>query len=289
MSLAELVPLILKISVLMIVFALGLSARPADLIYLFRRPSLLVRSVVAMVVAMPLLAVALAKGMALSQPVTVMLVALALAPVPPILPRKQTKAGGDAAYSVGLLAAMGLVSIVWIPLALSLLGRFSALPIEIPVAKVAAAVAMSILAPLAAGTALGLVAPGLSTKLGPVVSKVGGLLLLVALLAVLAGQWEAMGGLVGDGTILAFVIFTVVGLAVGHLLGRPDEDDRTVLAMATATRHPGVALAIAAANFPDAKVLTAAVLLFLVTNAVVSIPYVAWRKRVGAATDLAIA
>jgi len=289
MSLVELVPLVLKISVLMIVFALGLSAKPTDLIYLFRRPSLLALSVVAMVVVMPLLAILLAKGMGLSHPVTVMLVALALAPVPPILPRKQTKAGGNAAYSVGLLVGMGLISIVWIPLALSLLGRFSVLPIEIPVAKVATSVAISILAPLVAGVVVGLIAPGLSAKLGPLISKVGGLLLVLAMIAVLGSQWKAMGGLIGDGTVLAFAIFTVVGLAVGHLLGRPDEDNRTVLAMATSIRHPGIALAIAAANFPDAKILMAAVLLFLITSVVVSIPYVAWRKRVGAASDLAIA
>jgi BASS family bile acid:Na+ symporter len=227
--------------------------------------------------------------MGLSQAIAIVLIALALAPVPPILPRKQTRAGGNAAYSIGLLAGMGLISIVWIPLALSLLGRFSALPVEVPIVKVAMSIAISILAPLAAGTVIALAAPGLSAKLAPAVSKVGGVLLLLTVLAVVASQWKAMGELIGDGTVLAFAIFSIAGLAVGHLLGRPDEEDRTVLAMATSIRHPGVALAIAAANFPDTKVLMAAVLLFLITSVVVSIPYVAWRKRVGAAGDLAIA
>jgi len=289
MSLAELVPLVLKISVLTIVFALGLSARPADLIYLFRRPPLLARSFLAMMVVMPLLAVLLAKTMGLSQAVAISLIALALAPVPPILPRKQTKAGGNAAFSIGLLAGMGLMAIGWIPLALSILARFSALPVEVPIVKVVMSVAISVLAPLAAGTGVALAAPALSAKLAPLLSKVGGLLLLVTVFAVVASQWKAMGELVGDGTVLAFAIFSVAGLAVGHVLGSPEADDRTVLAMATSIRHPGVALAIAAANFPDPKVLMAAVLLFLLTSVVVSIPYVAWRKRMGAASDLAIA
>ena len=90
-----------------------------------------------------------------------------------------------------------------------------------------------------------------------------------------------------DGTVVAMGLFIVVGLLAGHLLGGPATDDRTVLAMATASRHPGVALAVAHLNFPD-EALPAAVLLFLLANAVLSIPYVAWRKRAGAAGDLAL-
>jgi BASS family bile acid:Na+ symporter len=56
-----------------------------------------------------------------------------------------------------------------------------------------------------------------------------------------------MISLVGNGTILALGAFTLAGLAAGHLLGGPNRDDCTVLALATASRHPGVALAIASA------------------------------------------
>jgi BASS family bile acid:Na+ symporter len=56
--------------------------------------------------------------------------------------------------------------------------------------------------------------------------------------------------------------------------------------MATASRHPGVALAIAHLNFSGEKGVVAAVLLFLVANAVISFPYVVWRKRLGAAADI---
>jgi BASS family bile acid:Na+ symporter len=71
-----------------------------------------------------------------------------------------------------------------------------------------------------------------------------------------------------------------LGLAVGHLFGGPNPEDRTVLALSTATRHPGVALAIAGANAPGGnKTVLAAVLLYLIVNAIVSIPYVNWRKH----------
>jgi len=51
------------------------------------------------------------------------------------------------------------------------------------------------------------------------------------------------------------------------------------LALAAATRHPGVAIAIGAAGFPEQKQdTTAAVLLFLLVNGAVTAPYVRWMK-----------
>jgi BASS family bile acid:Na+ symporter len=77
--------------------------------------------------------------------------------------------------------------------------------------------------------------------------------LVVAAIPVLIALFPAIISLVGNGTILAFAAFVVVALAVGHFLGGPDPDERTVLALASASRHPAVAIAIAHANFPDEK------------------------------------
>jgi len=52
-----------------------------------------------------------------------------------------------------------------------------------------------------------------------------------------------------------------------------------VLALATATRHPGIAIAIAHINFPNEQAVPAAVVIYLVVSAVLSVPYLAWRKN----------
>ncbi|MGH6998889.1 MAG: hypothetical protein ACREEO_11890 [Phenylobacterium sp.] len=285
MSLAELIPLVLKASILTIVFSLGLDARPADLTYVFRHPGRLVRSLLAMLVAMPVVAVLLVRGLGLSSTVAVMLIALSLSPVPPVLPGKQAKAGGDASYAIGLLAAVGLASIVWIPIALEIVERVFSVPLGIAPGKVAGLVGTTILLPLAAGVIVGQVAPRLAERVAPHLARLGGLLLLAAALAILVSQWRAVFGLLASGAPV-FAIFVALGLLIGHLLGGPDPDDRTVLALATASRHPGVALAIVHLNFPGEKSFVATVLLFLLVNALVSIPYVAWRKRVGAASHI---
>ncbi|WP_165186430.1 bile acid:sodium symporter family protein [Caulobacter soli] len=288
MSMAELVLLVIKASIVVIVFALGLSARPSDLTFLVRHPALMAKSLLAMLVVMPILAVLLIKGMGLHGPVAILLVALSLAPVPPILPNKQNKAGGDSAYAIGLLATVGLVSILWIPLAIELIQRLSGVALDMPAAKVAPVVAMTVLGPLVAGIAVAALIPGPAAKIQPWVSKLGMLLLVVGALAILVSQGKAMAHLIGNGTLAAFVLFVLIGQAVGHLLGGPDRNDRTVLALATSSRHPAIAFGIAHLNFPHEKALVAAVLLFLIVNAIASIPYVAWRKKVGAADDLQI-
>ena len=76
----------------------------------------------------------------------------------------------------------------------------------------------------------------------------------------------------------SYFAFSLVGLAVGHLLGGPDPDDRTVLALATCARHPAVALTMTYRNADQPGVL-AAVLVVLLVASLVSLPYVRWRAQ----------
>jgi BASS family bile acid:Na+ symporter len=160
-------------------------------------------------------------------------------------------------------------------------------PLGISPMAVLPVVGLTIFAPLIAGVAVARFAPKLASRAGPLLARLGSLLLLVGAALILFSQWRSMVGLMHDGAVLAMAVFVIIGLVVGHLLGGPDADDRTVLSLATASRHPGVAFAIAKINFPEEKMLAAAVLLFLVVNLLLTAPYVAWRKRVGAAADLA--
>ena len=59
-----------------------------------------------------------------------------------------------------------------------------------------------------------------------------------------------------------------------------------MLALATASRHPGIALYLASHNFPQEKAVLAAVLLYLLVSTLLALPYVAWRRRGGAASLL---
>jgi BASS family bile acid:Na+ symporter len=91
--------------------------------------------------------------------------------------------------------------------------------------------------------------------------------------------WPAISLLIGNGTVLVFLLFAATGVLVGHLLGGPRPDDRTVLALSTASRHPAMAIAIGAAAFPSQQLVPAAVMLYLLASIVATAPYSAWRRH----------
>ena len=194
-------------------------------------------------------------------------------------PPKERKTGGKESYTIGLLAAAAVLSIVFVPFTLAVLGRIFSIPLALSPGAVAMIVLTTVLAPLAAGIAIHTVAPAFADRIAGPVSVVARIMLALGIVPVLFTQFPAIWSLVGNGTIVALAVFVVVGLAAGYLLGGPDPEDRTVLALSTSSRHPGVAATIAQANFPEQKLALAAVLLYMLVSAVVSVPYLIWTRR----------
>lgn len=279
MDLATLIPLMLKVSVLLNVFALALTASFDDALYLFRRPMVFVRSMLSMNVVMPLFAAILALVFKFHPAVEIALIALAVSPIPPVLPKKEFKAGGRASYAIGLVVAASLLAIVFVPFAVDLIGRLFGRSTQAPMGTIAQLVMMSVILPLAAGILIHHFAPALAEKIARPLAMVAGVLLLAAVIPIIITAWSAITSLIGNGTIIAIAAFILFGLAVGHFLGGPESEDRTVLALSTASRHPGVAMSIAGINFPGQKLVMAAVLLYLIINAIISIPYLKWRRK----------
>ena len=276
MNLQTLIPLALKISVLLSVFAIGLRADARDAWYLFRRPAELARALLAMNVVMPLLAVGLVTVFHVNPAVKIALVALSVSPIPPLLPKKMVKAGGTTSYVGGLLVAVSLLAIIFVPLAMQLMGRFSGVPLQMTASSVAKLVVIAALLPIALGLVVRRLAPAVAGKIARPISMVATIVLLLCGAAILYMAAPAVWSLVGNATIAVLGIFVVVGLVVGYLLGGPEEENRTALAIATSSRHPGIAIAIAQANFPQEKLAMAGVLLYLVVNGVVSVVFNKW-------------
>ncbi len=279
MTAQSLILLALKASIVLSVFAIGLVSRVDDTLFLLRRPKLLLRSVVAINVVMPIVPAAMAWIFDLPEAVEMSLVALAVSPVPPVLPKKQVKAHGEPSYAIGLLVGAALVAILFVPVAVELVGLVFQLPVQMspwPVAKLVFATA---LAPLLAGVIVRRLMPALAAQFARPVGHIANIVLVLCFLAVLVTALPAIADLFGSGAFWAVAAFIAIGLAVGHGLGGPDPQNRTVLALATATRHPGVAMAITSANFPGYREVLPAFLLYLLVGAVLAIPYVMWRKR----------
>jgi BASS family bile acid:Na+ symporter len=279
MTLASIILLAVKVSIALTVLSLGLRVRPHDLTELVRQPGLLLRSVLSMYVALPLFAVALVTVFNLHPAVKIALVALSVSPVPPVFPKKAQKAGGSSSYAFALLVTAAVLSIVLIPVSVELFERAFGTPARMSPVTVAVLVLTTILAPLAAGMLIGGLTPGFADRIAKPVMLVATVLLLATAVPVLITSMPAIWLLIGNGTLAAFLAFALFGLIVGHLLGGPEWDHRSVLALSTSSRHPGMAIAIATTNFPAQKLSVAAVLLYLLVSAIVSIPYLKWHSR----------
>lgn len=278
MTAAMLVTLALRTSIFLIVFSLGLRAARTDLLYVLSRPGRMSRSLLAMFVLMPLVAVGLSLGFNLHPAVKTALVALSLAPVPPILPRKEFKAGGHGSYVIGLLAAAALLAIVFIPVAEHFLRRLFDVGIDRPPTMVVGLVAVTVLLPLLAGTFVRRLAPVLAERLASPLNTFATILLVLTCLVLLLHSWKVGLPLIGNGNVLVIAAFVVIGLIVGDLLGGPEPENRVVLALSTASRHPGIAMAIATTTSPDQKLTIGAILLYLLVSTIISIPYVRWAR-----------
>jgi bile acid:Na+ symporter, BASS family len=270
MNLHSLIPLVLKASIFLTVFALGLQATVDDATFLFRRPRLLIRGFFSMSVMMPLVALFLVQAFHLNPAVKIALVALSVSPVPPIFPKKVLKAGGKEDYTIGLLVATVVLAIVAIPIAMEMFERVTGVPLYMSALSVATIVFKTALTPLLAGIVLRALASSFADRVTKPIATVAGVLLILGVLPVLFVAMRTILPLLGDGTLLSLAAFALIGYFVGYLFGGPDPEHRSVLAMATASRHPGLALAIAHANFPGQKLVGPLVLLYLIVSGVVT-------------------
>ena len=203
---------------------------------------------------------------------------LAVTPVPPLLPRSQLKAGARSEYVLGLLVSQSLLAIVLVPVTIELMDLALGTQAHFSVGQVAQLVGKTILVPLAAGMLASRLQPRLK-RLAPHLLMAGTVLLIAGALPLLLVAWKTFGTLSGNGAMLALALFIVAGTAVGHFLGGPVADDRMVLAIATSSRHPGLALAIAKANYPEQGMLVAgAVVIYLIFRLILAIPYLRWRQ-----------
>ncbi|HYR08119.1 MAG TPA: hypothetical protein VEQ60_10130 [Longimicrobium sp.] len=273
MTLATLAPLMMQASIVLTVTALGLRARRGDVRSLLTDRGRLARSLLAMHVVMPLLAVTLAAAFDFHPAVKVALVALAVSPVPPLLPKKELKAGGRGSYVVGLLVVSAVLAVAVVPAAVALVGPQVGDPRHLSPNAVARLVAITVLVPLAAGIVLRHLAPGLADRAVKPAVSLSTLLFSTAAVLVVAASLRSIVSLLGNGTLLGVALFSAAGLATGHALGGPAREDRVVLALSTASRHPGVATAASAVIAPGETRMLAAIVLYLLVGGVLSRVY----------------
>jgi len=269
---------LLKASVVVIILAIGMDSTRGDLVYLWRRPGLLLRSLLAMYVLVPLAALVLVKVLTLAPAVEIGLLVLAVSAGAPLLPRKLMRIG-DGAYTFSLVVTSSVLAIVLVPAWLWLLGREFDHPPDLAPARVAWVLAKSFFLPLAAGMLIRGLFPAFAQRVSGWLMGIAGAALTLSALVLMGLHWDLLLDARWSG-VLTLAALIALALAIGHWLGGPTEDDRTALAIACSTRHLGIAVLVASAMpGPRTAVIVA---VYILTSALISIPYLHWRRRVAA-------
>jgi BASS family bile acid:Na+ symporter len=270
---------VLMSALMLQVVAVGVQVAPREMWPLCRRPMWVLRVALAMFVAVPILAVILAKTFDMPMVMRGAMVLLAISAAAPLLPGKLLKLRIDSTHDAALAVVTSLLAIVLVPSALQILGSVFQRDVGITAAAVARILLTTFLLPLGIGMVARAMLGPVALRLGEWAGTAGFIVLIATILLMVVAQRTTVFPLLWQSAVV-IALFAAGSLLIGHLLGGPDPRESTSLAIATVTRHPGLALLIATTNFPQTQGVLSAVVAFVLGTALAAVPYTAWRKRV---------
>lgn len=280
MDAATIVKLLLVGGIMLNAISIGLRARPADALSLVRQPMLAARAMLAMFVLIPAFVLLLTIWLDLSRPVAAVLLALSVAPMPPLISNKEIKAGGEARYAIGLQVLATAFSLVAMPVMLAVAGLVFGKQFPFEPTAMVTVLALTVAVPMAVGMAIGHFVPKAIPMITTWASRLGWISISVGAAALIAARWSDIAAQLGGGTLIVTIVIVAFALLVGQWLGGPDEGNRSALAITCAARHPGVAISVASGLFPDdAAAILGMTGLFFLTSFAMAIPYLKWRHQ----------
>ena len=264
-------------SVFLLVVSIGLQARFGSVFRVFsdaQDRQKILGALAAMFLAVPLVAY-LAVRIGVPGPTAgAVILALSIAPIAPILPRKQLKFGGDTDWVTAFQVTGTLLSLVLAPVYLGLLSRAFGLEMDAPMSSMMTILGMTVFVPLLIGMGLRQASPELASRLVRPLGVAGTVILAGVALLILVGMWPALVAAASTPALPAYLVVAISGVILGHLFVRGDVSDKVPSAQAAVSRHPGVALTLAGAALGGTQPeLLANVLLFVLVAAVVLAAY----------------
>jgi len=278
----KLLSAIVAFSLRHVVFALmlsiGLASRPRDLVPERSKLRAYLRSLVAIELAVPLLALAIVEIFQLPRLASILILLMAVCPGAPFIPMA-AKLKGEAYSLFGLhmVLLLSVLSIVTLPAWIWVMNWLHPFGFEIPPLRIVDLVLRTVIVPLALGTALRHFVPRAAGVLARVVHYV-----FLAALAVVIVFALYMGAPVfltmKPKTALAVLALFVGSELIGYIAGSPDPEQRRVTTVAAVLGNPSLALAVVGASYPGFKA-AAVVAAFVLFRRLALTPVDLWLRR----------
>jgi BASS family bile acid:Na+ symporter len=262
-TLAQLSVLIFVISSML---SMGLSLTIVQILQPLKNVKLVILSLVANFVLVPIAAYLITLLFPLDESLRVGLILLSTAAGAPFLPKLVEMAKGNTAFSVGLMVLLMVVTIIYLPLVLPLLlGN-----VEVSAWDIAQSLIFMMLLPLAIGLFIKARYEEAAAKLQPIFGQASNFAIIALLVLGVVLNFQNMIALVGSLGILAGIIFLAISLVIAFFMGGSDPTIRSVMGLGTAQRNISAALVVAAQNF-DSNVITY-IMVFSVIGFVILMP-----------------
>jgi bile acid:Na+ symporter, BASS family len=157
------------------------------------------------------------------------------------------------AYAGGTAVLLSFFSILISPVLIAV-SLPKGMTLTIPYVKALLFLSLFMLLPLVLGTLIRGMAGAAARKLAGPVSWIGTLAFFGVLFKMLALTKEAKGE-VGKMGLVGIILFILISMLIGWILGGPRKETRPVLATASSMRNVALGLAIAIRSFPETGVL----------------------------------
>jgi BASS family bile acid:Na+ symporter len=268
-----------------LMLTIGLNHSVNELLIVWRQPIRMMWALIAVLVVVPIVAALLILVFELSPGTASGLALLAAAPGAPLTTKRAQVAGAETPYIAGLQLTLAVLAVFVTPLILSLFYSFFDLSIErASIGFVARQIGVVTVVPVLLGLSVKRVFPAFAKKVRTPLNKISDwlflILLAVAVIAVVAVPGFREKLLIGWPAFFALLLFSLLALAAGHLIGGPARNRKSALAIACLARNIGLAIYLAGVVTNTYEVLPT-ILAYALLGATVGVPYSIWTKRSG--------
>ena len=231
--------------------SMGLSLTVAEISAPLKNTRLVIKSLIASFVLVPILGFALATFMPVTEGAAIGLIIVACAAGAPFLPKLVQVAKGDVAFGVGLMTLLMVLTVIYMPIVLPLLLQ----GVTVDALAIATSLFFQMLVPLGIGLFIKARYDDIAAHIQPTFAQASNIGLIALMILSLVLGFESIIGAIGSWSILASILFITGAFAIGYLLGGPGMETRSVVSLGTAQRNLAAAMIVAAGNFTDPNVL----------------------------------
>lgn len=245
-----LVTVVLPLGLAFIMFSLGVGLTVADFTRVARRPLAFLIGALHQVILLPVVAFAVIALFGMTQELAVGMMILAACPGGVTSNLISKFARGDVALSVSLTAVISLVSVVTVPIILSLaIATFMQenAP-EIDITRTAVTMFFLTVVPVTSGLALRAMFPSAIARAERTIATIAAGLFVLIILAAVAGNWQLLIDnlpVLGPALVVLLAVLTCIGFVVPRLLGRSAQEAKTI-SIETGVQNGTLGIAIAA-------------------------------------------